>query len=448
MICGVLSASLTILVAAAGGGTGGFGGGGGGGGGFSGGGGGGGRGGTFSLPGLILLIVLALLFFGGSALLVKVRAARRRAAREAREEEARLAAAAAAEDDMWFQPDNVQHEAAELFLAIQVAWSSNDLATLEPMVGRELMVEWRRRLEDFERKGWHNEVKPTGSVRVQYISLENSADDNKDRVCVFIECEMRDVVIDGDGKVIRKQGEAKETVELHEYWTLLRRYGSWLLESIEGEVEGEHHLHEQLIPTPDADEVRAHDDARVGMAVADATVGDGPVGDLVSVEFATDARAAALDLSLLDDRFAPEVLEVAARRAVAGWAQAVDGEDDALLEVATPAAVSELLYPGDPTHTTRLVVRGPHVESIEIAGFDGKAAPPAMEVLVRLRGRRYVENRDTTTVVSGSREREVSFGERWRLELVSAAVPDGAEGATAMPWRIVASDGAAGGGTG
>ena len=41
-----------------------------------------------------------------------------------------------------------------------------------------------------------------------------------------------------------------------------------------------------------------------------------------------------LDLSLADARFAPDVLEAAARRAVAAWAEAVDGDDAALLEVA------------------------------------------------------------------------------------------------------------------
>ena len=54
------------------------------------------------------------------------------------------------------------------------------------------------------------------------------------------------------------------------------------------------------------------------------------VGELVDVDFDGDARAAALDLSVVDGRFAPAVLEAAARRAVAAWAEAVDGDDAAL----------------------------------------------------------------------------------------------------------------------
>lgn len=34
------------------------------------------------------------------------------------------------------------------------AWSSRDVAALQSRLSPDLLVEWRRRLEDFERKGW------------------------------------------------------------------------------------------------------------------------------------------------------------------------------------------------------------------------------------------------------------------------------------------------------
>jgi hypothetical protein len=83
-----------------------------------------------------------------------------------------------------------------------------------------------------------------------------------------------------------------------------------------------------------------------------------------------DARAAALDLSVADPRFAPAVLEAAARRAVEAWALAVDGDDAALESVASREALGALLYPGDSSRRTRLVVRGPRVRAIRIAGLD------------------------------------------------------------------------------
>jgi len=55
------------------------------------------------------------------------------------------------------------------------------------------------------------------------------------------------------------------------------------------------------------------------------------------------------------------VLEAAARRAVEAWAEAVDGKDAPLERLASREAVDELLYAGDSSRETRLVLRGPGV---------------------------------------------------------------------------------------
>jgi predicted lipid-binding transport protein (Tim44 family) len=51
-----------------------------------------------------------------------------------------------------------------------------------------------------------------------------------------------------------------------------------------------------------------------------------------------------------------------------------------------------------------------------------------MTVELELGGRRYVEDRDTATVVSGSKDRAATFTERWTLAL---------DGPAEAPWRIV-----------
>ena len=57
------------------------------------------------------------------------------------------------------------------------------------------------------------------------------------------------------------------------------------------------------------------------------------------------ARAAALDLSLVDGRFAPDVLATAIGEVVDAWAQAIDGPDEPLAARTTPQALRALLYP-------------------------------------------------------------------------------------------------------
>ena len=61
--------------------------------------------------------------------------------------------------------------------------------------------------------------------------------------------------------------------------------------------------------------------------------------------------------------------------------------------------------------------------------LDRTTEPPSFTVEVRVTGRRYVENRDTLVVVSGSRDDDTTFTERWRLVL-----GDDREN----PWRLSA----------
>jgi predicted lipid-binding transport protein (Tim44 family) len=115
---------------------------------------------------------------------------------------------------------------------------------------------------------------------------------------------------------------------------------------------------------------------------------------------------------------------------VEAWAEAVDGEDAALEHVASPDAVVQLLYGGDASRSTRVVVRGPRVRRIQIAAVDVSREPARMTVDVELAGRRYVENRDTAAVVSGSKDATATFSERWTMAL---------DGPGEAPWRLARS---------
>jgi predicted lipid-binding transport protein (Tim44 family) len=235
-------------------------------------------------------------------------------------------------------------------------------------------------------------------------------------------------VLDANGNKIMRKGEKDELMTLVEYWTLARRDGQWMVQSIEQRAEGDHHLDEPIVASPWADTERLEDEALTELAVADALPEGFTTADLAEVGFEGDARARALDLSVADARFGPDVLEAAARRAVGAWAEAVDGDDAALERVASPEAVAELLYGGDATRGTRLVVRGPRVKRIQIAAVQVEHQPATMTVDVELGGRRYVENRDTAAVLSGSKDSATTFTERWTLAL------DGPDDA---PWRLV-----------
>jgi hypothetical protein len=218
-------AGLALLapeaLAQAGGGSSGFSGGGGGGG-FGGGGGGSGGGG-----GVWLLIIGFIVVFVFVVPAVRVR--KRRRARAARDERVSTASAEAAEDDPAFAAQAVKADAAALYVAIQQAWSERDDAALERMLGPDLLVEWRRRLADFDAKGWVDEVAVRSGPEVQYVGL-------------------------GD---------------------------RWRLLSIEQEAEGAHHLDAPIVASPWSDDARVADESLVELATADAPPAGVAVSELV-----------------------------------------------------------------------------------------------------------------------------------------------------------------------
>src|SRR5947209_14946817 len=189
-------------------------------------------------------------------------------------------------------------------------------------------------------------------------------------------------------------------MRVREYWTLGKRDTHWILLSIAQGAEGAHAVSEEIVASPWADENRMRDEALIEGAVADAVPAGTNIAELADLEFTGDARAAANDLSLADGRFAPAILEVAARRAVQAWVEAVDGSDARLERIADPRAIDALLHPDGPR--TRLVVRGVQIRQIRITGLDPAATPPAMSIELDLRGRRYLEERDTAAILAGS----------------------------------------------
>jgi predicted lipid-binding transport protein (Tim44 family) len=416
----VFVAVVDLALAQAGGGSSGFGGGGGGGGGGSFGG-GGGEGGD-GIGALFVVVIVAVVF-----LAVAIGGWRYRRKVRARATHVRTASAEAADDDAYFAADRLEREARELFVAAQAAWDARDRARLAELVEPDLLVEWNRRLDDFERKGWHNRVSVTAEPVIQYVGLTNREDDCEDRVVVRIEARLSTYVEDREGATIMRSGESDELVDLCEYWTLARREDSWTVASIEQKAEGDHHLDAEIVASPWLDD-RLRDQAFTELAVADEAPEGFTTADLVSVGFEGSPRALALDLSLADARFAPELLEIAARRAVEAWAAAVDGDDAPLEAIATPGAVRQLLYQDDQTRRTRIVVRGPLVKQIRITNVEPEREPATMSIEVEVHGRRYVEDRDTAAVLSDSRDRSRTFVERWTLAL---AGPD------ESPWRLI-----------
>ena len=147
----------------------------------------------------------------------------------------------------------------------------------------------------------------------------------------------------------------------------------------------------------------------------------------MDVDFSDDALMAARDLALVDGRVDPDVIEVAVRRTISAWAEAVDGDDDCAARH-RPAddrgGAPASQRPEDPA-------RDPWPEDATATVSKlGPTEPIRVAVDARVRGVRYIEDRDTVAVVSGDKDREVAFTERFILQLDDDA---------ARPWTLVAA---------
>jgi predicted lipid-binding transport protein (Tim44 family) len=333
-----------------------------------------------------------------------------------RADEVKGAALVAAEDDAAFAAELVAAQARALFVSIQEAWDARDQTALATMVTPSLMTEWGARLDDFESKGWHNRV-AVRDATVEYVGLTNRAEDEEDRVVVRVTATLDDYVEDSDGDVVTHTDNPSKETHLREYWTLGKRPDeSWMLLSIEQDPEGEHQLTAPIVADPSEDG-RLHDASRVEGADADRLPADVLYSEVVDPTPDESVLVRMRDLSLRDERFDPDVVEIAVRRAVEAWEESVDGDDVPFLALGSPQVLDHLTYGDDTARTTRIVVRGLGVRGIHPVAMDSDSTPPTVTVEVDLYGVVYVEDRATTTVVTGDKVDPGRIRERWIMAL-------------------------------
>ena len=147
------------------------------------------------------------------------------------------------------------------------------------------------------------------------------------------------------------------------------------------------------------------------------------------------ARLRLQELAVTDARFDPSVVEAGVRDAVAAWAAAMDGDDEAFGLVASPRAFDEILHPRG--SGTRVFIRDLHVERIWIeepiticGGISNRNLDDLgpQRVVVPCSGRRCVEDLATGELLSDSREDQLCFSQAFDL------YPDGTPSSS---WRVV-----------
>ena len=216
-------------------------------------------------------------------------------------------------------------------------------------------------------------------------------------------------------------GDDGESVTLAEYWTLgARATARWMVLSIEQRAEGDHHLDAQIVASPWSDDAaaarrvghrarrgrrpprRLHDG---GPGRASTSTGDGARRTRSTCRWPT---AASRPTCWRRPRGARS------RRGRRRWTATTPRSRRSR----RPRRSRELLYGGDATRKTRLVVRGPRVQADQDRGGAGRAGAGDDDG----RGWSWAAAATSRTATrppssSGSKDRATTFTERWTLAL-------------------------------
>ncbi len=328
-----------------------------------------------------------------------------------------LATLEAADGESHFETEALEAEAQQLVRSVLMASAARDEDRLRRLVAPGHVAEVRREpgfLDDVQRLPY---VEILDGPTLELVNVINREGEAGDRVVIRCRAQV-------NYPWLMTGMPVDYVLNLDEYWTLSRHHERWVVRLRERAADGARHTKAAPLANP-ADDPRLTDGAILELAAADAP-DDMRATELVDPDL-PDAHAAVLDLSLVDSRFSPVVLQAAVRELIAAWVEGIDGNDKSLRDVASPTAVQTLLFDGRGRRRTRRIVRDVRLERLRIVRFDADADPPRLWLQLGLHGtQRWTEERTMERV----RERERAFETSWQLEL---------GGPPHAPWRLVST---------
>lgn len=343
-----------------------------------------------------------------------IRDRRRMRSRHAR---AAGAAGAAAVDDPSFAPEALEARAREIWEAFNEALRSRDLTAVRerhvsPTVAGLLAHQFE--LEAETGQAVRVRLVEDNPLEVRLMDVANRDGAELDRVVLQMEARVKQSVLDvsGGDKILKD-----EWYRVLEYYVLGRRPGAdhrWYLVDQIAHGEGWGHMDTTLIVDPAGDVARLVDATLQELAAPEVLAER--LGELVAG--GADAAAACGDLSLLDARFAPPVLEASVRTILRAWENAMvhPTEETALLALRDGA---------------KYIARTPELRTVLPSALDPAATPLTLVVDIGFEAHltaRAILSDDLPKNSDGWRYKHKA---RWTLALSDER---------GRPWRLVAAD--------
>jgi hypothetical protein len=239
--------------------------------------------------------------------------------------------------------------------------------------GAELVREWARTLA--LREGGIARI--IGEPRIGVLDVVSRRVASEDRVAVRVTMRLA---------LRRRTWVDQRTLHYDARWTLARAANGWEPVEIEPYAGDPSIERRPFIARPADDTERLHEESVGELAAADAAISGSPAELLTP---GTAPYQALLELSVLDGRYAPLVLEASLKYLLDAWQTATAGPDTPLQVAADDDAVDELLFAGDGSARLRVVARDLRLQHWWIAEFDHDASPPSVLVQLAVDGVYY-----------------------------------------------------------
>lgn len=335
---------------------------------------------------------------------------------------AELAAWAAAEDDPAFAPDRLREVVAHVFDAARAIWDDGSTAVADRRPDAAVVTQWAR-----EKARLGSGLRLEAPAELAVLRVVNRHGEDEDRVVVRMRARLHRDRPKPQFRGDLSHLEVPTTVKLDERWTLGRESERWFLLDVEGDPLAAPVLAAPLITGPTDDDTRLLESSLLELAREDSE-GPSKPGELVGES--RSPLSALMDLSLVDGRFAPALLEASLARLIETWEEASRGSEQPLLELASPAAVRTLLHPTEEAFQPRLLIRDASLVRWQLTQFDPAADPPQLIVDLTVEATRFVIDERTGGRIAGSQTARNHMRPAWTLELRD----DGPS-----QWRLIAS---------
>jgi hypothetical protein len=203
----------------------------------------------------------------------------------------------------------------------------------------------------------------------------------------------------------------------------------WTLRNIDSSSRLEAQtLKSRLIPATWADEDRLREQALVELGQAGAPPPDVRLADLVADHLPPTAKLS--ELSQVDGRFDPGLLEAVLRHLVDAWEEASTGSSEPLRGLCGEEAVRELCQPAPDQPRFKLLVTDATLDEWRTTAVEVDVEHPRVEARVSISAVRYLVDNSTGAWVAGNFELRHRLQLLWTLALVRTAHD---------PWRLIAS---------